>query len=192
MTTDALAQAVAASLPAPEARRSPFLIAIDGRCAAGKTTLAAALAGLLGAGIVHMDDFFLRPEQRTESRFAEAGGNVDRERFLEEVLLPLRAGQTVIYRPFNCHTLALAAPVTLASADIVVIEGSYSCHEALRPYYDRTVFLDLSPDAQRQRILARNGADGAQRFFDRWIPLEERYFAAQDVRAHCDLLLSAE
>ena len=36
-----------------------------------------------------MDDFFLRPEQRTEERLKEVGGNVDRERFLEEVARPL-------------------------------------------------------------------------------------------------------
>ena len=34
-----------------------------------------------------MDDFFLRPEQRRPERFAEPGGNVDRERFAAEVLV---------------------------------------------------------------------------------------------------------
>ena len=35
------------------------VIAIDGRCASGKTTLARELAERLGAGVIHMDDFFL-------------------------------------------------------------------------------------------------------------------------------------
>ena len=34
------------------------IIAIDGRCAAGKTTLAARLAKELGGDVIHMDDFF--------------------------------------------------------------------------------------------------------------------------------------
>ena len=38
------------------------LVAIDGRCAAGKTTLAASLQAQLGCNVFHMDDFFLRPE----------------------------------------------------------------------------------------------------------------------------------
>ena len=42
-------------------------VAIDGRCAAGKTTLAQALNKRYGYPVVHMDDFFLRPEQRFPS-----------------------------------------------------------------------------------------------------------------------------
>ena len=34
------------------------IIAIDGRCAAGKTTLAARLVKELGGDVIHMDDFF--------------------------------------------------------------------------------------------------------------------------------------
>lgn len=36
------------------------IIAIDGRCAAGKTTLAARLAKELGGDVIHMDVFFCR------------------------------------------------------------------------------------------------------------------------------------
>lgn len=34
------------------------LVAIDGRCAAGKTTLAASLQAQLGCNVFHVDDFF--------------------------------------------------------------------------------------------------------------------------------------
>ena len=61
-------------------------VAIDGGAATGKTTLAEILSARYGASIVHMDDFFLRPEQRTPARFEEPGGNFDKERFLEEVV----------------------------------------------------------------------------------------------------------
>lgn len=36
------------------------IIAIDGRCAAGKTTLADRLVKELGGDVIHMDDFFCR------------------------------------------------------------------------------------------------------------------------------------
>ena len=49
-----------------------------------------------------MDHFFLRPEQRTPERLRTPGENVDHERFLEEVLCPLRAGRVFWYRPFDC------------------------------------------------------------------------------------------
>ena len=65
------------------AEKDRVVVAIDGGAASGKTTLAGMLSERYGGAIVHMDDFFLRPEQRTPERFAEAGGNFDRERFTE-------------------------------------------------------------------------------------------------------------
>ena len=66
--------------------KHPFLIAIDGMCGSGKTTLANYLAKELNASLFHMDDFFLQPHQRTPERLADPGGNVDYERFKAEVL----------------------------------------------------------------------------------------------------------
>ncbi len=63
------------------AERDCVFVAIDGPCTSGKTTFAAMLNRRFGGNVLHMDDFFLRPEQRTPERFAEPGGNVDRERF---------------------------------------------------------------------------------------------------------------
>ena len=58
----------------------PILVAIDGRCGSGKTTLGEYLKGQLDCNLFHMDDFFLRMEQRTPDRMKETGGNVDYER----------------------------------------------------------------------------------------------------------------
>ena len=49
----ALAQA-AKALPKPA--DGPLLVALDGRCAAGKTTIAAQMARQYGWGVVHLDD----------------------------------------------------------------------------------------------------------------------------------------
>ena len=38
---------------------------------AGKTTIAAQMARQYGWGVVHLDDFFLQPIQRTPQRMAE-------------------------------------------------------------------------------------------------------------------------
>ena len=93
--------------------RNFVLIAIDGKCTSGKTTLADKLAEIYECNVFHMDDFFLHPEQRTPERFSQIGGNVDYERFQEEVLLPLKSGKAFYYRPFDCSTFTLAAPVIL-------------------------------------------------------------------------------
>ena len=50
-----------------------ILIAIDGNCAAGKTTLAARLQKDLGGNVFHMDDYYLQSRQRTENRLKETG-----------------------------------------------------------------------------------------------------------------------
>ena len=63
----------------------PILVAIDGRCGSGKTTLGEYLKGQFDCNLFHMDDFFLRMEQRTPDRMKETGGNVDYERFYETV-----------------------------------------------------------------------------------------------------------
>ena len=89
-------------------RQDRILVAIEGKCTSGKTTLAAQLAKIYDCNVFHMDDFFLQSHQRTPERFAETGGNVDYERFQEEVLLPLKAGKAFSYRPFDCSTFTLA------------------------------------------------------------------------------------
>ena len=113
------------------AERERVLVAIDGSCAAGKTTLAGQLAERYDCNVFHMDDFFLRPEQRTPERYAQDGGNVDYERFREEVLLPLKAGKIVSYRPFDCKTFTLSDAVSVAPKKLNIVEGSYSLH----PYF---------------------------------------------------------
>ena len=97
-------------------------VAIDGGAATGKTTLAAMLAKRYGAQIVHMDDFFLRPEQRTQARFAEPGGNFDRERFLEEVVPYIGKG-AFSYRIFDCSRMCLHDAAQIPDARLTVVEG---------------------------------------------------------------------
>ena len=86
------------------AGEAPVRLAIEGGSASGKTTLGKILAERYDCTVFHMDDFFLRPEQRTSERLHQPGGNVDYERFLTEVLRPLHDGQAVTYRPYDCHT----------------------------------------------------------------------------------------
>lgn len=162
------------------------IVAVDGRCAAGKTTFAAHLQASCDCNVFHMDDFFLRPDQRTEKRLQEPGGNVDYERFLQEALMPLHMGHAVAYRPFDCKTQSLGEPVEVQPRLVNIIEGSYSCHPALWAYYDLHIFLDVEPSEQLRRIALRNGSDWKV-FRDKWIPLEERYFQTFQVKQNCEL-----
>jgi len=173
-----------------EARKKPRVIAaIEGGSASGKTTLSELLEKVYKCNVFHMDDFFLRPEQRTEARFAETGGNVDRERFLDEVLEPLSRGETVHYRAFDCGTFEIKPPKEISPKKINIIEGAYSMHPALSEKYDISAYLRISPEAQRARILTRNLPEHAEMFFSRWIPFEQKYIAAFDIANHCDIII---
>ena len=63
-----------------------ILVAIDGNCSAGKSTLGHEIAELLDANLFHMDDFYLTPELRTKTRMLEVGGNVDYMRFRVDII----------------------------------------------------------------------------------------------------------
>lgn len=146
-------------IKAVAAEKSTFTVAIDGRCASGKTTLAARLGEALDCNIIHTDDFYLQGSQRTEKRYAEPGGNLDRERLSQEVLIPLSKGLIPVYIPFNCSTMSFAEEIKLNKKRIYIIEGSYSCHPELRKFYDLTIFVTTDNEAQRKRILERNGKE---------------------------------
>ncbi len=165
------------------------LIAVDGRCAAGKTTLAAQMQNGLGCNVIHMDDFFLRPEQRTEDRLRQPGGNIDWGRFREEVLNPFRHGVPFSYRPYDCHLQDFREPISVIPNRLTVADGSYSCHPKLWDYYDLHIFLSVSQDEQLSRIQARNGPNQAKIFQQKWIPLEERYFQAFQIAQRCELCI---
>ena len=169
-------------------QKDRVLIAIDGSCTAGKTTLANALATAYDCNLFHMDDFFLRPQQRTPERFSEAGGNVDYERFYEEVLLPLKAGLPFSYHPFSCSTMTLAEPVMVTPKRLTIVEGTYSQHPYFQDPYDLKIFLTVTPELRRSRILERP-AFLHDKFFDLWIPLEQTYFREFAIKDHADLTL---
>ena len=165
----------------------PFVrVAIDGNCAAGKSTLGALLREVYGANLFHMDDYFLPFACKTPERLAEPGGNVDYERFREEVA-GQKPGSAIRWRPFDCAAQALGAWQTAGPKPLTVVEGSYSLHPTLRGAYDLKVFLAIDPERQSARILARNGAEKHRRFIEEWIPLENAYFSALDIRSLCDL-----
>lgn len=170
--------------------RERIIIAIDGKCASGKSTLGYYLQKEFDANLFHMDDFFLQKQQRTPERLAEVGGNVDYERFLAEVLEPLLAGEMVVYRPFHCNTLQIAEGVEISPKRVNIIEGSYSQHTYFGDIYDLKVFMEIEPEAQLENIRKRNGEEQLAVFKERWIPKEEAYFEAFQIKQKSDIIVT--
>lgn len=166
------------------------VIAIDGRAASGKTTLAKALSQVLDAGVIHMDDFFLPPALRTPQRLQEPGGNVHHERFAAEVLPWLKQTAAFAYTRFDCAVMELGERRQVAASPWRIVEGSYSCHPALGAYMDVRLFCDVDPAEQMCRVTLRDGAEMAERFANEWIPMEESYFTAFAVAERAALTLT--
>ena len=166
---------------------SHILIAIDGRCASGKSTLAAALQKVCGGNLFHMDDFFLTPQLRTEERLSEPGGNVDYERFLEEVLIPIGRREAFVYRPYDCQEQEMSDAIRVEPLAVNIVEGAYACHPSLFERYDLRIFVTIDEAEQSRRIRERNGEIQAAQFKTQWIPLEEGYFSAYGIKERCEL-----
>lgn len=165
-------------------------VAIEGGSAGGKSTLGKLLTVIYDCTLLHMDDFFLQPHQRTPERFAQAGGNLDRERFLSEVLLPLEKGENICYRRFDCSTMSMEEPEYIIPQKLTIIEGAYSMHPELADHYDFSVFLDINPQLQRERIQHRNSPEMAERFFNQWIPMENTYFSTFHIKDKCHMCIT--
>lgn len=171
------------------AETRPRVLALEGRAAAGKSTAAEQLSAILGAPVVHMDDFFLPPALRSAERLSAAGGNVHYERFAAEVLPHLRSSEAFAYRVFDCGKMELDGTREIAAATCRIVEGAYSCHPKFGRYADLCIFFDVDPECQMQRITARNGAQMAEMFKNRWIPMEENYYKTYRVKENADLVV---
>lgn len=187
ITFSALAELLSAALAQRPAQ--PLVLALDGRCGSGKTTLAAALAQRFPASIVlHTDDFYLPPAQRVDGWEHIPCANMDLARLRDEVLAPARAGKPVLYRAYSCREGAYRAPQQLSAQPLVILEGSYSHHPLLAPYEDFRVFMTCSDAEQTRRLQAREG-DRYPDFAARWIPLEEAYFTQHNIEDAADFVM---
>lgn len=167
------------------------IVALDGPCAAGKSTIGALLSQLYGCPLVHMDDFFLPQTQKTPARLSQAGGNIDAERFLTQVLLPVSCGKPAKYQPYHCHTDDFGEWLEVPPSALTIIEGVYALRPDLQPYYSICCYIDAPWTIRRERLLKRCGEDGLARFEALWIPLEQQYFETFQIESHCPIKIKA-
>ena len=164
------------------------ILAIEGNSASGKSTLASLLSKAKNLPVISMDEFFLQPHQRTKERFAEIGGNVDYERFNQEVINKLNE-QTITYQVFDCSCMQLTSTKTIDISKGLIVEGCYSHHPYFKEYMDYKVFLSIDRETQVSRIRKRNGEVMLQRFVNEWIPKEDVYFETYNIKEESDIIL---
>ena len=164
--------------------RKQTIVGIDGMCGSGKSTLGHILKEIYDCNLFYMDDYFLRPEQRTESRLAEPGGNVDYERFREEIFNHLSDPDGITYQVYHCGIQKLDKVVSVPYKTLNIIEGTYSHHPYFGDPYDLKLVCKISSEEQERRILKRNGPELFERFKNVWIPMENVYFKTFDIEGN--------
>ena len=174
-------------------QKKKITVAIDGMCGAGKTTAASLAAECFGGDIVHTDDFFLPRGMRTDARMAEAGGNIDYERFNSEVSEKLSLHESFSYRRYSCKTDSLTEEISVnAAAPVTVVEGAYCLNPKISAQYDLRFFCETDEKAQLERIKQREGKNAVKAFKEKWIPLENKYFKECAVKKRCDAVLKTD
>ena len=166
------------------------IVAIDGRCGSGKSTLTELIGGIYDANIYHMDDFFLTARQRIKKRLKEHDANVDFERFEREVISGIKNKKPFQYNRYHCASQTFSFSDIVNPKPLNIIEGSYCMYPALTNNYNLKVFLDISQEKQKQRIILRNDEMLQQRFFNEWIPMENLYFNKYRIKEKCDVAIN--
>ena len=151
-------------------------VAIDGPSGAGKTMIAETLQNTsLAATVVHIDDFYsdvgtdppggLTPEEGYRQY-------LDWRRLSENVLDPLKNGDTCQYQVYDWIAGRLDAWVTVHPEGVLIIEGVYAMRPELRDYYDITVFVDTPRETRLSRL---SGRPDDPVWVERWAGAEEWY-----------------
>jgi uridine kinase len=168
--------AVAAFVVAVE-RPHPVRVAIDGRTASGKTTIADELAlelKRIGRATIRTSiDGFHRPkrDRYARGRHSPEGYYFD-ARDLDAIrrllLEPLGPGGTLTYRTasFDLATdLPIMAPTHRADrADILIVDGTFLQRPELRDAWEVAVFVDVDAATAAQRGASRDAVQLDDRF----------------------------
>lgn len=140
-------------------------VGIDGPDAAGKTTLADALAALTGLPRVRADDFLAPPEVRYRA------GRLSPEGYYADAF-DLPALRTAVERHEAC-----------------IADGVFLFRPELDDLWDVRVFVDVDPDERCRRIAERDGPGAHPRYAARYDPAYAAYRAAVRPDARADVVV---
>jgi uridine kinase len=144
-------------------------VGVDGFGAAGKSTLAAAIAAALpGSAVVEVDDF---------GRAGLTGW--DRDLFTAQVLEPLLAGRSARYRRWDLVTDRPGEGVEVPPGGPVIIEGVSSTDIRVAVPWDVTLWVEVPADVRWRRIQDRDPPELQRRWRTDWLPSERAYAAGQ-------------
>jgi uridine kinase len=163
----------------------PLVVAIDGHGAAGKSTLADAVAAATGAALVRTDDFFR--DSSGPPPPPGLAGYYDWRRLRAEALVALRAGRTARFRRFDWERgSGLDGTVSVEPREVILVEGVFSAAPELSDLVDRSVFVDTPEPERMRRLRLRVAPD---EWDDDWLIAERAYFELTRTPSSFDLVV---
>jgi uridine kinase len=161
-------------LDAPPKNGKYYLVAIDGRGGAGKTTLSKYLVSLVDDfSLICGDDYFEPIEHPI------AWGGYNEQRFEKDVIKPLeKAATTVNYRPYDWYSQPHIKDQEVEVNRGVFIDRCYSFSFELD--YDLKIWVDTPREIALDRGIGRSTMPKAKAelvWRQLWKPMEDRYIA---------------
>jgi uridine kinase len=191
------------------ARSGPLFVGLDGRSGAGKSSVAAAVAGRLAGGehvrptvtVIEGDQFYAGGsgaswDERTPAQKAAWVIDWRRQR---SVLRQLRDEGAAEWHPFDweaedwdTENVPLSTQsVRSVVAPVVMLEGAYSCRPELHDLLDLLVLLEIPRDVRRRQLLGRQGDEYRADWEARWSAAEDYYFGSVMPAKRFDLVLGS-
>ena len=177
----------------------PVILGIVGDSAAGKTTVAAGIAAILGVdrvACICSDDYHrYSREERARRQLTALHPACNYIDIFEQHLRLLRQGQPILKPVYDHRDGTLAAPEYVAPRPFLIVEGLLGFHtRAMRECYDVKLYLD---PAEELRLRWKTQRDVAKRGYSREEvarQIREREHDArsfiQPQRAHADIVVT--
>ncbi len=158
------------------------VVAIDGRSAGGKTTIAKRLNQAIPASVVVSTD-----DVAWHHSFFDWT-----DLLLENVLEPARAGRGVAYRPPAWLERGREGAVMVPEGcSVLILEGVGAAHRELTHALDAIIWVQSDVDKAKTRGVARDGGDAAaSAFWDEWMAQEFPFMADQKAWERADFIVS--
>ena len=166
-------------------KKDKIIVAIDGKSASGKTTLADFVHSKIDCNVFRMDDFCLTDEQRETKPYGCV--NVDVARFYNEVVNNLQKDSPFDYDKFNFKENVYHKIVVVEQKPVNIVEGVYSCCDQLKDCYDLKIFLNIDDVEQKIRLANMDNFEQQQEFLE-W---EKTYFEKQSPQEDADIVCTS-